>query len=160
MESDEYRDHTTPPVAAAEAASALAAIEGSRAWIVDRIIAPVWYHPAFAVLTGAAIAEAEARNWALFAWSMVGYAVGCGVLMWFNQRRVGLAMKYFDAATRAIFAAHVLTLAALVALACWLELGQNVRGGFLVAGALAVPVTVLFGHWTDRVLRARLWAGR
>jgi len=35
---------------------------------------------------------------------VAGYTVGCGALMWVNQRRVGVAMKYFDACTRADFA--------------------------------------------------------
>jgi len=35
-----------------------------------------------------------------------------------------------------------------------------VRGAFAGAGVLAAAVTVLFGRWTDRVLRARLRAGR
>lgn len=159
MESDSDWDGTSS-VAPAEAAGAMAVIDRSRAWLADRVIAPGWYHPAFGLLAGAAIAEAEARSWTVFAWSLVAYTVGCGALMWFNQRRVGLVMRYFDAATRAIFTANVLTLATLIALACWLDLNRGVRGAFLVAGVLAVPVTVLFGHWTDRVLRARVRAGR
>jgi hypothetical protein len=161
MESDGADcSRITGPVAPAEAADAMAGIRRSRAWLADRVIAPGWYHPAFGLLAGAAIAEAEARSWALVAWSVVAYTLGCGALGWINQRRVGLAMQYFDAATRAIFAAHVLALAALIALACWLDLDQGVRGAFVAAGVLAVAVTVMFGRWTDRVLRARLQADR
>jgi len=160
MESDLDWDGTTESVAPAEAADALGVIQDSRGWLAARVIAPAWYHPAFGLLAGAAIAAAEARSWALFAWSLVVYTVGCGALMWFNQRRVGLAMRYFDAGTRAIFTVHVLTLTALIALACWLDLAQGLRGAFLIAGVLAVPVTVLFGRRTDRALRARLRAGR
>jgi hypothetical protein len=148
------------PIAPAAAAEAVAAVRRSRAWLADRVIAPCWYHPAFGLLAGAAIAEAEARSWVLVAWSVVAYTLGCGALSWINQRRVGLAMRYFDAATRAIFAAHVLALAALIALACWLDLDLRVRGAFVAAGVLAVAVTVLAGRWTDRVLRARVQAGR
>jgi hypothetical protein len=147
-------------IAADEALAAMAAIKGSRAWLTDRIIAPAWYHPAFGVLAGATIAVGEARSWALVAWSVVAYTVGCGALMWLNQRRVGLVMRYFDTRTRAIFAAHVLTVSALIALACWIELDHGVRGAFLVAGVLAAAVTVGYGRWTDRVLRTRLRAGR
>jgi hypothetical protein len=159
MESDEARNDTSA-VATGEAAGAMAAIAGSRAWLADRVIAPRWYHPAFGLLACAAIAEAEARSWTVFGWSMAGYAIGCGALMWFNQRRVGLVMRYFDARTRAVFAAHVLILTALIAVACWLDLDRGVHGAFLLAGVLAVPVTIFFGKWTDRVLRARLQTGR
>jgi hypothetical protein len=138
----------------------MAAIEDSRAWLAQRVIAPAWDHPALGVLTGAAIAAAEARSWALVAWSIVAYTIGCGVVMWVNQRRVGVAMRYLDACTRAVFAVNVLALSALIALACWLELSHGVRGAFAVAGLLAFLVTVLCGRWTDRVLRARVRAGR
>jgi hypothetical protein len=159
MESHSIPDPSAP-IAAGEAADAMAAIQDSRAWLADRVIAPAWYHPALGVLAGAAIAEAEARSWALVAWSVVGYTRGCGIVMWVSQRRVGVSMRYFDARTRAVFAAQVLTLGALIALACWLELSHGVRGAFVVAGLLAILATVLFGRWTDRVLRARLRAGR
>lgn len=68
-------------------------------------------------------------------------------------------MRYFDARTRAIFGLQVLAVVALVALACWLELDEGIRGGFLVAGVLAAIATVLFGRWADAVLRARLQVG-
>jgi hypothetical protein len=32
------------------------------------------------------------------------FTAGCSALMWLNQRRVGVTIKYFDACTRAIFA--------------------------------------------------------
>ena len=152
--------HEGPDLADAptDAAGALSAIGGSRAWLAERVIAPAWYHPAFGLLAGGVIAEAEVRSWALFAWSVVGYTAGCGALMWWNQRRVGLTMNYLDAGTRAVFAAHVLTLSALAVIACWLGLGRGVHGAFLAAGVLAVPLTVVFGRWTDRLLRARLQA--
>jgi hypothetical protein len=145
-------------VAPGEAASAISAINGSRCWLADRIIAPGWYHLAFGLLAGAVIAEAEIRSWMLFAWSVAAYTAGCSALMWWNQRRVGVAMKYFDARTRAVFAGHVLTLSGLIAAACWLRLDRGTHGAFLAAGVLAVPLTVIFGHWTDRLLRARLQA--
>ena len=157
MESDEFRNGTSDsPVGREEAAGAISAIAGSRSWLADRVIAPRWCHPAFGLLAGAAIAEADARSWALFAWSVVAYTVGCVALMWLNQRRVGLSMTYFDRRTRAVFTGHVLALSALIALACWLDLDHGIRGAFVAAGVLAVPLTVLFGRWTDRVLRARL----
>jgi hypothetical protein len=147
-------------IAPDEAASAISAIDGSRSWLADRIIAPGWFHLAFGLLAGGAIAEAETRSWVLFAWSVAGYTVGCSALMWWNQRRVGVTMKYFDACTRAIFAGHVLTLGVLVAVACWLGLDRGIRGAFLAAGVLAVALTVVSGRWTDKLLRARLQAGR
>lgn len=110
------------------------------------------------LLAGGLIAEAEVRNWSLFAWSVVACTVGCGALSWWNQRRVGVAMKYFDTCTRAVFAAHVLALGGLAAAACWLGLDRGVHGAFLAAGVLAVPLTVVSGRWTDRLLRARLRA--
>ena len=157
MESDEDpgRAHAVAP---GEAVGSLSAVDGSRSWLADRIIAPGWYHLAFGLLAGGAIAEAEIRNWALFAWSVAAYTAGCGALMWWNQRRVSLTMNYFDACTRAVFAAHVLALGGLVAIACWLGLDLGVHGVFLAAGLLAVPITVVSGRWTDRVLRARLLA--
>ncbi len=139
-----------------EAAGSLSAIDGSRSWLADRVIAPRWYHPAFGLLAGGVIAEGEIRNWALFAWSVVAYTAGCGALMWWNQRRVGVTMKYFDARTRAVFTAHVLILGGLAAVACWLGLDRGVHGAFLAAGVLAVPLTAVFGYSTDRLLRARL----
>jgi hypothetical protein len=161
MESDDFRIGTSgPQVGRDEAAGAISAIAGSRSWLADRVIAPRWYHLAFGLLAGGAIAEADARSWMLFAWSVVAYTVGCGALTWLNQRRVGLSMTYFDARTGAVFACNVLALSALIALACWLDLDRGLRGGFVAAGVLAVPLTVLFGRWTDRLLRARIQAGQ
>lgn len=160
MESHDVPDLAASDAAPGEAASALSAIAGSRSWLADRIIAPRWYHLAFGLLAGGAIAEAELHSWTLFAWSVAAYTVGCGALMWWNQRRVGVAMQYFDARTRAVFAGQVLFVAALIAMACWLGLDRGMPGAFLAAGVLAVPVTVVFGRWTDRLIRARLRAGR
>lgn len=155
----ESSDETAAQVAPDEAARALSAIGAGRSWLADRVIAPCWYHPALGLLAGAAIAGAELRSWMVFGWSVAAYTAGCGVVMWLNQRRVGVAMRYFDARTRAIFTANMLALAGLIAVACWLEFGRGLRGAFLVAGVLAVPLTVAFGRWTDKVLRARLQAG-
>jgi hypothetical protein len=161
MASDEDRDgaaaaEMTPD----EAASAISAIGDSRSWLADRVIAPGWYHLSLGLLAGGAIAEAEMQSGVLFAWSVAGYTVGCGALMWMNQRRAGVAMKYFDACTRAVFAGHVLTLSTLIAIACWLDLDRGTRGAFLAAGVAAVPLTVAFGRRTDKLLRARLQAGQ
>lgn len=160
MERNQGQDDLGAAIPPEEAASAIEAIADTRSWLTERIIAPAWYHLACGLLAGGAIAEAEARSWTLFAWSVVAYTVGCGALSWLNQRRVGVAMNYFDCRTRAIFAGHVLAVSALIALACWLGLNRGVHGAFLVAGVLAVPVTVAFGRWTDRVLRTRLQAAR
>ena len=160
MESHAGPDRTAANMARGEAASAISAIDASRSWLADRIIAPGWYHPAFGLLAGGAIAEAEIRSWMLFAWSVAAYTAGCGALMWWNQRRVGIAMRYFDACTRAVFAGQVLTLSGLIAVACWLGLDRGTHGAFLAAGVLAVPLTVVFGRWTDKLLRARLQASR
>lgn len=161
MASDEDRDGAAAAeITPDEAASAISAIGGSRSWLADRVIAPGWYHLSLGLLAGGAIAEGEMRSWVLFAWSVAGYTVGCGALMWMNERRVGVAMQYFDACTRAIFAGHVLTLSTLIAVACWLDLDRGTRGAFLAAGALAVLLEVAFGRWTDELLRARLQAGQ
>ena len=143
-----------------EAASAMAAIDDRRAWLADRLIAPGWYHPACGVLAGALIAVAETRNWPLFYWAVAGYSAGCGALMWMNQRRVGVAVKYFRRRVSIIFAAQILTLSALVAVACWLDLDRGRRGTFLVAGVLAIAITIVFGRWTDKALRADFQARR
>jgi hypothetical protein len=158
MESREDPGREDAAMSPGEAASSLSAIDGSRSWLADRVIAPCWYHPAFGLLAGGLIAEGAIRSWALFAWSVAAYTAGCGALSWWNQRRVGVAMKYFDARTRAVFAAHVLILGGLAASACWLGLDRGVPGAFLAAGVLAVALTVVSGHWTDRLLRARLQA--
>jgi len=160
MESHQDPGRAAAKMAPGEAASAISAIDGSRSWLADRMIAPGWYHVAFGLLAGGAIAEAEIRNWMLLAWSVVAYTVGCGALSWWNQRRVGVAMKYFDACTRAVFGGHVLTLTGLIAAACWLGLDRGIHGAFLAAGVLAVPLTVVFGRWTDKLLRARLLTGQ
>jgi hypothetical protein len=70
--------------------------------------------------------EGEIRSWALFAWSVAAYTVGCGALSWWNQRRVGLV--------------------------------RGLPGAFLAAGVLEALLAVVFGRWTDRLLRARLRA--
>jgi hypothetical protein len=145
-------------MAPGEAATALAAIGASRSWLSDRVIAPCWFHPAFGLLAGAVIAEAEIRSVMLFAWSVAVYTIACGALMWWNQQRVGVAIQYFDWRTRAVYAAHVLALAGLIAAACWLGLSREIHGAFLAAGILAVPFTVVFGRWTDRLLQVRLQA--
>jgi hypothetical protein len=117
MESDAGPNHAAAGMAPGEAASAIAAIDASRSWLADRVIAPGWYHLAFGLLAGGAIAEAEIRSWTLFAWSVAAYTAGCGALSWWNQRRVGVAVKYFDACTRAVYAGHVLMLSGLIAIA-------------------------------------------
>jgi hypothetical protein len=157
--------HTGPNGAAAEmapgdATAALSMIHASRDWLADRIIAPGWYHVAFGLLAGSAIAEAELRSWVLFAWSVVAYTAGCATLLWWNHRRVGVAINYFDTRTRAVYYGHVLTLSGLIAIASWLELSRGTHGAFVAAGVLAIPLTVVFGRWTDRLLRARLQASR
>ena len=160
MESHAGPGRPGAEVAPGEAASAISAIGGSRCWLADRIIAPGWYHLAFGLLAGGVIAEAEIRSWTLFASSVAAYTAGCSALMWWNQRRAGIAMKYFDARTRAVFAGHVLTLSGLIAVACWLGLDRGMLGAFPAAGVLAVLLTVIFGRWTDRLLRARVQAGQ
>lgn len=158
MESHGGPGRPAADIAPGEAASALSAVDASRSWLADRVIAPGWFHLAFGVLAGGAIAEAEIRSWVLFGWSVAAYTAGCSALMWWNQRRAGVAMEYFDCRTRAVFAGHVLTLGGLIVIACWLGLDRGIHGAFLVAGALAVPLTVASGRWTDRLLRARLQA--
>ena len=116
----------------------MVAIDDLRAWLADRLIAPRWYHPAFGVLAGALIAVAETRN----------------------RRRVGVAVKYCRSRVSVIIAAQVLTPSALVAVACWLDLDRERRGAFLVAGVLAVAITIVFGRWTDKALRADFQARR
>ena len=145
-------------MATGEAVTALAAIDASRSWLSDRVIAPCWFHPAFGLLAGAVIAEAELRSVMLLAWSVVVYTIACCALMWWNQQRVGVAIQYLDWRTSAVYAAHVLALTGLIAAACWLGLSREVHGAFLAAGILAVPLTVVFGRWTDRLLRVRLRA--
>jgi hypothetical protein len=158
MESHSGPGSDATGMATGEAATALAAIDASRSWLSDRVIAPCWFHPAFGLLAGAVIAEAEIRSVMLFAWSVAVYTIACGALMWWNQQRVGVAIQYFDWRTRAVYAAHVLALTGLIAAACWLGLGREIHGAFLAAGILAVPLTVVFGRWTDRLLQVRLQA--
>src|ERR1700730_322941 len=104
MESNAGPNRAAAGMAPGEAASAISAIDGSRSWLAGRIIAPGWFHLAFGVLAGGAIAEAEIRSWVLFGWSVAAYTAGCSALMWWNQRRAGVAMEYFDCRTRAVFA--------------------------------------------------------
>ena len=158
MESHSGPGSEAAGLATGEAATALAAIGASRSWLSDRVIAPCWFHPAFGLLAGAVIAEAEIRSVMLFAWSVAVYTIACGALMWWNQQRVGVAIQYFDWRTRAVYAAHVLALTGLIAAACSLEFSREIHGAFLAAGILAVPLTIVFGRWTDRLLQVRLQA--
>jgi hypothetical protein len=66
MESHEGPGRPAAEMAPGEAASAISAIDASRSWLADRIIAPGWFHLAFGVLAGGTIAEAEIRSWMLF----------------------------------------------------------------------------------------------
>lgn len=143
-------------VGAGEAADALNAVRESCAWLADRAIAPWWYHPMFGALNGGLIAVGAARSTVLFGWAIVGYTFACGALMWWNQRRVGVWIQHHRSWENVVFMGQVLALAVVAGLACWLGLVQGLTTAFLVAGALALFVTVAFGKVTDVVLRARL----
>lgn len=132
-----------------------AAISG-RAWLAQRLVAPWWYHPCLGLLAGALTAVGIARNGTFFAWAVVGYSIGCGLVMWANQRRVGVSMRYFDRAMSSVFVAQVLCMALVAAVGCWLEFSRNLRGALLVAALCEFGITVLFGYWCDRVLRQRI----
>ena len=53
MESHEDPGRTGASMTPGEAAGSLSAIDGSRSWLADRVIAPAWYHPAFGLLAAA-----------------------------------------------------------------------------------------------------------
>jgi hypothetical protein len=124
------------------------------------VIAPRWYHPALGLCAGALIAVAETRDWTLFFWAVAGYTVACGALQWVNQRRAGVWIRNFQGRRGLAFAMEALTLSGLVGVACWLEFGMGVRGAFLLAGILAVPLEVAFGRLTDGLIRAQLRVAR
>jgi hypothetical protein len=139
-----------------DAAAAIASVASGRQWLARRVIAPRWYHPALGLCAGALIAIAELRDWTLFFWAVAGYTVACGTIQWVNQRRAGVWIRNFQGWRGLVFALEVLALSALVGAACWLEFGVGVRGAFLVAGLIAVPIEVAFGTLTDGVIRAQL----
>jgi hypothetical protein len=142
----------------AQAAAALGSAASSREWLASRVIAPRWYHPALGTCAGALIAIAETRDWTVFFWAVAGYTVACGTLQWVNQRRAGVWIRNFQGLRGLVFAMEALALGGLVGIACWLELGLDVHGAFLVAGVLAVPIVVGFGMATDGLIRTQLQA--
>lgn len=134
----------------------LDSIGAQRSWLSDRVIAPRWYHPALGVLAGGLVATGEARSGTVFAWAVVAYTLGAAAVMWMNQQRVGVRLRYFDRRTAIVFAVEVVALAIVAGIACWLGLAEDSTGVFFVAGLVAFGVVVGCGRWTDRVLRARL----
>jgi hypothetical protein len=147
-------------IGSSEAAAALAGAETSREWIANRVIAPGWYHPALGVCAGALIAIAETRDWPLFYISAGVYTVVTGALLWANQQRAGAWVAWYRGRSGVVFTAQIAALAVLAVCACWLDLGQGMRGTFVVAGVIAVPLLVVFGRWSDSVLCARLRSAR
>ena len=136
----------------------LAAVTGGRAWLARRLVAPCWYHPCLGVLAGGLVAVGEGRNGTLFAWAVVCYSIGCGAVMWVNQHRVGVSIRYFDRAMTSVFIAQVLCMALVAVAACWLEFTRGLHGAFLVAGLCEFMIVIAFGHWSDSVLRRRIEA--
>jgi len=136
----------------------LATAAGGRVWLAQRLVAPWWYHPCLGLLAGVLIAVGEARSGTLFAWAVVGYSIGCGVVMSANQHRVGVSIRYFDRAMTSVFIAQVLCMALVAVAACWLEFTRGLHGVFVVAGPCEFVITVAFGHWSDRVLGQRIEA--
>lgn len=136
--------------------AALDSIDAGRDWLSDRVIAPWWYHVALGVLAGGLVATGEAHSGTVFAWGVVAYTLGAASVMWANQRRVGLKMRYFGACTGAVFAVEVVSLAVVAGLACWLGLTDQHNGAFAIAAVITFGIVVACGKWTDKVLRARL----
>ena len=141
------------------AASALSAIDDSRSWLAFRMVAPGWYDLALGLLAGGVIAEAAIRSLMLFAcrWSPTRPAAVrlCGGTSAVGRR---------DEVLRCLHASRLRRPCADPGRAGRDRLLARPRsrthGVFLAAGVLVVPLTVVFGRWTDKLLRARLQAGQ
>jgi hypothetical protein len=142
-----------------EAVRALATVGLTRAQMADRVVTPVWYHPALGLLAGGLIASAELGSLALFLSALLVYAVGCGVLVSSYRRLTGVWVSGLRRGPAGRVSVLLIgTLYALAGLSAVFGLALGVPGAFVVGGAAAFVAVVVLGRRFDEALRHELRA--
>lgn len=142
-----------------EAVEALGQVEAGRGQMADRLITPVWYHPALGLLVGGLIASAEWRSLAVTGSAFLVYSVGIGVLVSSYRRLTGIWVSGFrrgPAGRVSVLLAGVLYV--IAGIAAILDLGLGLRGAFVAGGVLATVAVIVLGRRFDAALGAELRA--
>src|SRR3954470_8376080 len=156
MESDE-RGLEMEHMDAREALAGLRAVEEQRARMGDRVVTPWWYHPALGLLLGGFVASLSLRSGLVEVAALAVFAVGAGLLVHAYRRITGVWVSGFRKGPAGrVSLAMLAVLYALVVAAGALEYAYDVRGAVAVAGAVVVPVTIVFGRRFDVTLREEL----
>ncbi|MEU2349792.1 hypothetical protein [Modestobacter sp. NPDC049651] len=148
----------------AQAAAQLAALEGDRAALADRLVQPWWWDASLGFLLFAVLGSYSLHN----SWVTVGVAVaaaaGLGGLVaayqritgtWWDARKVGPVQAQVRRAMRWWLAAY----AVLLVLGCLAEYQLDWRGAMVGVGAVLGTACGLLSRWVSRAYVAGLRAG-
>lgn len=139
-----------------DAAATLAALDGDRAALADRVRQPRWYDPALGVLVGGFFATYSfSYPWVTFA-AVPVFAIGLGLLVRAYRKHTGLWVSGFHGSpsTKPLVRLWggflvVVLVAGLVALQA-----LDIRCSMVVAGVLlGVGAAVLSNRWTTAYQR-------
>ncbi|SCX39666.1 hypothetical protein SAMN03159343_0735 [Klenkia marina] len=139
-----------------DAAATLAALDGDRAALAERVRQPGWYDPALGVLVGGFFATYSfAFPWATLAAAPV-FALGTGLLVRAYRRHTGLWVSGFHGSpsTKPLVRAWALACAVVLVAGMVAELVLDVRYAMVGAGVvLGVGAAVLSNRWTTAYQR-------